>query len=134
MDSAWWLGQGGHKLFEWKRSVNWLPVSSLTFLWAPAVATALDFCSHRLSAFDYIVLALGMHDLVQEGECRVRHNGSSWKACYLSRTEGGEPLPRVLQQPWPVNANALPPLERLMLQVEEGNFKAVDFDNFDEFF
>ena len=25
-------------------------------------------------------------------------------------------------------------LERLMLQVEEGNFKAVDFDNFDEFF
>lgn len=25
-------------------------------------------------------------------------------------------------------------LERLMLQVESGNFKAVDFDNFDEFF
>jgi hypothetical protein len=25
-------------------------------------------------------------------------------------------------------------LERLMQQVEEGNFKAVDFDNFDEFF
>ena len=25
-------------------------------------------------------------------------------------------------------------LERLMKQVEEGNFRAVDFDNFDEFF
>ena len=25
-------------------------------------------------------------------------------------------------------------LERLMQQVESGNFKAVDFDNFDEFF
>ena len=25
-------------------------------------------------------------------------------------------------------------LERLMQQVEEGNFRAVDFDNFDEFF
>ena len=25
-------------------------------------------------------------------------------------------------------------LERLMTQVEAGNFKAVDFDNFDEFF
>jgi hypothetical protein len=25
-------------------------------------------------------------------------------------------------------------LERLMQQVEQGNFKAVDFDNFDEFF
>ena len=25
-------------------------------------------------------------------------------------------------------------LERLMTQVESGNFKAVDFDNFDEFF
>jgi hypothetical protein len=25
-------------------------------------------------------------------------------------------------------------LERLMQQVEDGNFKAVDFDNFDEFF
>ena len=25
-------------------------------------------------------------------------------------------------------------LERLMVQVEEGRFRAVDFDNFDEFF
>ena len=115
VESEWWLSQGGHGTFDWKRIMPAMAVARLEFVWAPGSRDALGYCSSKLRPADYIVLALGMHDLVGRGSCPTvtRHNGSSWLACASSRTEGGEPVPSELRAPLPVNESALPRLTQL---------------------